>query len=102
MENQPREQYFEQHSNQTEQLRAPSVPWRVVVHNDPINLMTYVQAIFESYFGLDPITAHSKMMEVHRHGRSVLASGPREQMERDAQAMHGYGLWATIEPEGEA
>jgi ATP-dependent Clp protease adaptor protein ClpS len=27
----------------------------------------------------------------------VVSSGGREEMERDVQAMHGYGLWATME-----
>jgi ATP-dependent Clp protease adaptor protein ClpS len=36
------------------------------------------------------------MMEVHRDGRSVVSSGTREEMERDVQAMHEYGLWATL------
>ncbi len=37
------------------------------------------------------------MMEVHEDGRSVVSSGTREQMERDVQAMHEYGLWATLQ-----
>jgi ATP-dependent Clp protease adaptor protein ClpS len=27
----------------------------------------------------------------------VVSSGTREEMERDVQAMHSYGLWATLE-----
>jgi len=38
---------------------------------------------------------------VHEHGRSVLSSGPREKMEADVQAMHSYGLWATLQRSGE-
>ncbi len=37
------------------------------------------------------------MLEVHHDGRSVVSHGSREEMERDVQAMHGYGLWATLE-----
>ena len=37
------------------------------------------------------------MMEVHEDGKSDVSSGSREEMERDVQAMHGYGLWATLE-----
>ena len=36
------------------------------------------------------------MMDVHHKGRAVVSSGSREEMERDVQAMHGYGLWATL------
>jgi ATP-dependent Clp protease adaptor protein ClpS len=27
----------------------------------------------------------------------VVSSGSREEMERDVQAMHSYGLWATMQ-----
>ena len=37
------------------------------------------------------------MMDVHEKGRSVVSTGTREAMERDVQAMHGYGLWATMQ-----
>lgn len=78
-----------------EQSAAPS--WRTVVHDDPINLMSYVAWVFESYFGFDARTANRLMMEVHSRGRAVVSTGSREAMETDVQAMHTYGLWATIE-----
>jgi ATP-dependent Clp protease adaptor protein ClpS len=37
------------------------------------------------------------MKDVHHMGRAVVSSGTREEMERDVQAMHEYGLWATLE-----
>ena len=37
------------------------------------------------------------MLDVHNNGRAVVSKGQREQMEADVQAMHGFGLWATIE-----
>ncbi|QOR46998.1 ATP-dependent Clp protease adapter ClpS [Trueperella pecoris] len=80
-------------------VEAPTSGWQTVVHNDPVNLMTYVQWVFESYFGMDPGTAFKKMMQVHHNGRAVVSAGQREQMEKDAQALHAYGLWATIEEE---
>lgn len=76
---------------------APTSGWRTVVHDDPINLMSYVQWVFETYFGMDGKTAYRKMMQVHHNGRAAVSAGQREQMETDAQAMHSYGLWATIE-----
>jgi ATP-dependent Clp protease adaptor protein ClpS len=36
------------------------------------------------------------MLDVHERGHAVVAEGPREQMELHAQAMHDYGLWATV------
>lgn len=37
------------------------------------------------------------MMDVHLEGRAVVASGSREAMEADTEALHGYGLWATFQ-----
>nr|WP_213018795.1 MULTISPECIES: ATP-dependent Clp protease adapter ClpS [Brevibacterium] len=74
-------------------------PWKTVVFNDPVNLMSYVSYVFQAYFGYSTEKAHSLMLEVHENGRSVVATGGREAMERDTQAMHEYGLWAACQPE---
>ena len=75
--------------------------WVTIVWNDPVNLMSYVTYVFQTYFGLSRHDAESRMREVHEHGRSVLSTGGREKMEVDVQAMHGYGLWATLQRSGE-
>ena len=72
-------------------------PWRVVVWNDPVNLMSYVAYVFRNYFGYDDDKAHELMHAVHTEGRAVVSTGSREQMERHVQAMHEYGLWATLQ-----
>ncbi|MDR0482964.1 MAG: ATP-dependent Clp protease adapter ClpS [Cellulomonadaceae bacterium] len=77
-----------------------SAPWITVVWNDPVNLMTYVSFVFESYFGFDETKARTLMLQVHHEGRAVVSSGPRERMEVDVAAMHGFGLWATMERDG--
>jgi len=72
-------------------------PWATVVWNDPVNLMSYVSFVFESYFGYPRSKAEKLMFEVHEDGKSTVSSGSREEMERDVQAMHEHGLWATME-----
>lgn len=72
-------------------------PWVTIVWNDPVNLMSYVTHVFRTYFGYDKAKAERLMLEVHNDGKSVVSSGSREEMERDVQAMHEYGLWATME-----
>jgi ATP-dependent Clp protease adaptor protein ClpS len=57
--------------------------------------------VFQSYFGWTRVKAERKMREVHEKGRSVVSTGGREHMEVDVQAMHGYGLWATMQRSGE-
>lgn len=75
-------------------VRAPL--WQTVVWNDPVNLMSYVVRVFREYFGFDRIEATRRMLAVHHEGHAVVAEGAREQMELHAQAMHDYGLWATV------
>ena len=71
-------------------------PWQTVVWNDPVNLMSYVTHVFREYFGFDRAHAERLMLAVHHEGHAVVSEGAREQMELHAQAMHDYGLWATI------
>ncbi|MGW1076841.1 ATP-dependent Clp protease adapter ClpS [Streptomyces sp. NPDC002537] len=77
-------------------VAQPDVPWVTLVHNDPVNLMSYVTYVFQTYFGYSKDKAHKLMLDVHHKGRATVSSGSREEMERDVQAMHGYGLWATL------
>ena len=67
-----------------------------IVHNDPVNLMSYVSYVFRSYFGHPAAEAERLMLQVHLTGRAVVATGPREEMERHVEAMHDFGLWATL------
>ncbi|SCE08224.1 ATP-dependent Clp protease adaptor protein ClpS [Streptomyces sp. DfronAA-171] len=78
-------------------VAEPDLPWITLVHNDPVNLMSYVTYVFQSYFGYSKDKATKLMLDVHNKGRAVVSSGSREEMERDVQAMHGYGLWATLQ-----
>jgi len=66
---------------ETEQLSALDQPWVTLVWDDPVNLMSYVSWVFRSYFGFD----------------RTEATGGREEMERHVEAMHGFGLWASMQ-----
>ena len=80
-----------------EQLVKPDVPWVTIVWDDPVNLMSYVTFVFTEYFRYPRSKAKRLMMQVHTEGKAVVATGSREEMERDVQAMHSYGLWATLQ-----
>ncbi|MCL2794214.1 MAG: ATP-dependent Clp protease adapter ClpS [Microbacteriaceae bacterium] len=80
-----------------EHQRRFDSPWRTVVWNDPVNLMSYVTYVFRSYFGFSEERAHHLMLAVHQEGKAIVAQGTREEMERHVQAMHEYGLWATLD-----
>jgi len=85
-------------SDQQLQVGSP-ILWQTVVWDDPVNLMTYVTRVFRSYFGYSRAEAERLMLLVHHEGRAVVASGNREEMERHVQALHGYGLLATVSKE---
>ena len=71
--------------------------WNVVVHNDPVNLMSYVTLIFRRVFGYDRTRAEKHMMEVHKNGRSIVWTGEREQAELYVQQLHTHLLLSTLE-----
>jgi ATP-dependent Clp protease adaptor protein ClpS len=80
-----------------QEAEAPDHPWTTIVWNDPINLMTYVTYVFQTYFGYTAEKSHKLMLDVHQLGKAVVSNGSREEMERDVEAMHSYGLWATLQ-----
>ena len=73
------------------------VPWVCLVWNDPVNLMSYVTYVFQSYFGYSREKSERLMMDVHTKGRAVVSNGTRDQMEAHTEALQGYGLWATFQ-----
>ncbi|MFC5831900.1 ATP-dependent Clp protease adapter ClpS [Nonomuraea insulae] len=77
----------------------PDLPWVTIVWNDPVNLMSYVTYVFQTVFGYTKEKAEKLMLDVHQKGKAVVSSGTREEMERDVQILHSYGLWATVQPD---
>jgi ATP-dependent Clp protease adaptor protein ClpS len=73
--------------------------WRVVVLNDPVNLMSYVVMVFKKVFGFDEQTARCKMLEVHEQGRSIVWSGLREKAEAYVYTLQQWHLTAVLEPD---
>ena len=73
------------------------LPWQIVVHNDPVNLMSYVTMVFQRVFGYPREKAERHMLEVHHKGHSILWAGMREPAELYVQQLHGYLLLATLE-----
>ncbi len=74
----------------------PDLPWVCIVHNDPINLMSYVVYVFQKLFGYSRDKATKLMLQVHHEGRAAVSSGPRERVEMDVYRLHAHGLWATM------
>lgn len=72
-------------------------PWRVVVLNDPVNLMSYVVLVFKRVLGMSNERARKHMLEVHEAGRSVVWSGARERAELYVQQLQSWKLTAILE-----
>jgi ATP-dependent Clp protease adaptor protein ClpS len=78
------------------ELQAETV-WRVVVLNDPVNLMSYVVLVFKKVFGFDEASARRHMLEVHERGRSVVWSGSREKAEAYVFTLQQWHLTVVLE-----
>ena len=73
------------------------LPWNVIVHDDPVNLMGYVTYVLKKVFGYDEKKAAILMMQVHRQGRSVVWSGQLEKAEFYTQQLQSHQLTASME-----
>ena len=80
-----------------ENILATDTPWKVIVWNDPVNLMTYVSYVFRSHFGYSRARAEELMLQVHNNGKAIVFTGSREDAEKHTQARHAWGLLATFE-----
>ncbi len=76
-------------------------PWNVVIHNDPVNLMSYVSRVIRKIFGYSEQEAQRLMLQVHEQGRSIVWSGARERAEHFVRELHTYQLLSTIEKSGD-
>ena len=76
---------------------ALAQPWNVIVHNDPVNLMSYVTMVFQRVLGFPRDKATRHMLEVHHKGRSLVYTGERERAEAIVEQLHGYLLLATLD-----
>lgn len=82
---------------ETRDEESLGLPWNVIVHNDPVNLMSYVTMVFQRVLGFPRDKATRHMLEVHHKGRSLVYTGERERAEAIVEQLHGYLLLATLE-----
>lgn len=76
-------------------------PWSIIVHDDPVSLMSYVTHVFQKVFGYSQERAERHMMEVHTKGRSMVWTGPREKAETYAAKLQSFHLRTTLEQSSE-
>ena len=80
-----------------QEVPVEMITWVTIVWDDPVNLMSYVTHVFMTYFNYSKSKSTRLMLQVHNDGKAVVSSGTREAMEADVNAMHAYGLWASLE-----
>jgi ATP-dependent Clp protease adaptor protein ClpS len=73
------------------------VPWNVIVHDDPVNLMGYVTYVLMKIFGYDEKKAAILMMQVHQQGKSLVWTGQREKAEFYVQQLQSHQLKSSLE-----
>ena len=71
--------------------------WKVIVLNDPVNLMNYVVMVFRKVFGYGEQKAIKHMKEVHELGTSILWTGEREQAESYVFQLQKWRLQSVLE-----
>ena len=81
----------------TKESTALDVPWNVVVHDDPVNLVRYVIYVLMKIFGYNVKKSTVMTMQVHQQGRSVVRSGEREKAEFYVQQLQSHQLKSTLE-----
>ena len=81
----------------TEEETLVDVPWSVIVHDDPVNLMQYVTFVLMKIFSYDEPKATILMMQVQKLGRSIVWSGEREKAEFYVQQLQAHQLKTSLE-----
>lgn len=87
----------EQTDTKTRSETKLAPPWNVIVHDDPVTLMTYVTKVLMQVFGFAQDKANRLMLEVHEKGRSIVWTGSREQAEMYAQKLQAHHLLTSLE-----
>ena len=82
---------------ETSTKTALDVPWNVLVHDDPINMMGYATWVFIMIFGYPESKATELMLQVHEGGRAVVWTGQREKAEFYVAQLQAHQLSSTLE-----
>ena len=73
-------------------------PYKVLLHNDDANGMSYVvQSLLKALPQLSKQQAHDIMMEAHRQGVALVITCPLEHAEMYCDRLKSLGLVASIE-----
>lgn len=82
--------------------RRPLPRWRVLLHNDRVNVMDRVVQVVMRVVRLTQPVATRCMLEAHRTGVSLLVTTHREHAELLVEQLRSARLVASAEPEEDA
>ncbi|MFQ6049269.1 MAG: ATP-dependent Clp protease adaptor ClpS [Phycisphaerae bacterium] len=74
-------------------------PYKLLLHNDDVNEMTYVVQVIRKLTPLSLPEAVQKMLEAHHTGVAVLLVTHKERAELYVEQFASCGLTATAEPD---
>ena len=72
-------------------------PWKVLLHNDPVNAMNFVVETIVMLTPLNETDAVQRMLEAHQSGLTLLLTTYHERAELYQQQFASKGLTVTIE-----
>lgn len=75
---------------------ADDTPWVVLLHNDPVNIFSYVIRVLRKVFGYSEAKARTLTEKAHTEGKAAVWSGSREEAEKYVAILASYSLWATL------
>lgn len=84
-------------ATQVEDEVAPALPWKVIVSNDPVNLIPVVIVVFQRVLGVTEEVATEYTMKVHYEGKCVVFSGTEEECREKAELLMSFHLWTHVE-----
>ena len=81
----------------TSEEATPALPWKVIVSNDPVNLIPVVIVVLQRVLGISEELATEYTMRVHYEGRCVVFSGSEEECREKAEVLMSFQLWTHVE-----
>lgn len=87
---------FSQHQNKHLSKRKAERPYRVVVLDDPVNLLGYITFAFSKVFGYSRAKSSTHVSEIRRQGQSTLWTGTREKAELYVYMLQEWQLNAYL------
>lgn len=86
--------------DRTEEATKNDTPWQVLLHNDPVNLVTYVTATLVAVLDVSVEKAEQLMLTAHTEGKAAVFAGTFPEAENIMTRLQAHTLWATLEKSG--